>query len=114
MILIQVILISAFLYFLVRFLASPNSARMGAWKKILAASFSLLATALVLLPETANNIANFVGVGRGADLLLYLLTLAFVFTWLSVYMKSKQDEKQLVQLARKVALLEARLDRKGK
>ncbi len=114
MILIQVILISAFVYFLLRFLANPGSAQMAAWKKILGIAFVLLAATLVLLPETATQIAHFVGVGRGADLLLYLLTLAFVFTWLNMYMKSRQDEKQLVQLARKIALLEAKVDQKRK
>lgn len=107
MILIQVILIAGFLAFLFRVLANPSSYQLRAWIKILAILFVLLAIIAVISPNVTNNIARFVGVGRGADLLLYLLTLAFIFNMLSTYIQEKRLQKRIVLLARKIAILEA-------
>lgn len=108
MILIQLVLIIGFLLFLFRVLANPASYQLNAWVKILASLFVLVAIVAVLFPDTTNDIAHWVGVTRGADLLLYLLTLAFIFAMFNSYIQGKRQQKRIVQLARKVALLEAR------
>lgn len=107
MIAIQVILIAGFLLFMFRFLANPSSYQLRAWAKIFTLLFTVVAIGVVLSPESANTVAHLVGVTRGADLLLYLLTLCFIFVVLHLYIKNKQDQKRLVELARKVALLES-------
>lgn len=79
----------------------------SAWKKI---AIFLLAVAMivaVLFPNTTNNLAHIVGVGRGADLLLYVLTLAFTTTVLNSYIRQKDEQDALYRLARRVALLDA-------
>jgi hypothetical protein len=85
---------------------------MKAWMKIFGALFTLIAIGVVLFPNSSNRVAKWVGVGRGADLLLYLLTIAFIFTVLHIYIKGKQEERRLVILTRKVAILEAELKQK--
>jgi len=112
MILIQVVLIAAFILLLLKFLANPNSYQIKAWKKIIGILFVFLAIMAVLFPDLLNHIAHFFGVGRGADLLLYLVTLAFIFVVFSQYVSSKQEQKRLVKLARKLALLETELKSK--
>lgn len=107
MILIQTILIVAFLVILGRFLVNPNSYQMKAWQKIFAIMFFLAAIFSVLLPDDLNTVAHFVGVGRGADLLLYLLTLAFIFLVFHLYIGEKQNQRLLVSLARRVAIIDA-------
>ena len=114
MILIQAVLIIAFLALLFRFLADPGSYQIKAWKKIIGVLFVLMAIFAVLFPNILNSVAHFFGVGRGADLLLYLLTLAFIFVVFSQYVGSRQDQKRFVKLSRKVALLEADNDRNRK
>lgn len=111
MILIQAILIAGIIYLLVRFFSNPRSMQMRAWKKIVGLAFTILAIVVVLFPETSNDLAHTVGVGRGADLLLYCLTLAFIFVCINLYLRSKQEEQRLVKLARKVALLEAEVSK---
>lgn len=106
MILIQVLLIIAILAIFVRFLASGNSVKTQAWKKILLVGFTLIAIVCVLWPDMLNKTAHFLGVGRGADLLLYGLIVAFIFVQLNNYLKAKDEKKKLVALARKVAILE--------
>ena len=62
---------------------------------------------LVLFPELANAIANHIGVGRGADLMLYLLVLAVYAGALLVLAKFRRLEHQITELTRKIALYEA-------
>lgn len=115
MILIQVILIVGFLILLYRVLANPESYRLGAWLKILASLFVLVAIITVLFPNSTNTLAHALGVSRGADLLLYLLTLAFIFAMFNSYIRGKRQERRVVLLARKIAILEANVrNAKGK
>ena len=44
------------------------------------------------------------GVGRGADLLLYALVVAFLISILSEFRRNTRLERQITQLARRVAL----------
>ncbi len=62
---------------------------------------------LVLFPELANYAASLVGVGRGADLLLYLLVLAVYAGGLLVLAKFRRIERQMTDLVRQIALREA-------
>jgi hypothetical protein len=107
MILIQVILIVGFLVFLSRVLANPSSYQIKAWTKIFAILFVVAAIVTVVFPNSTNSLARLLGVSRGADLLLYLLTLAFIFSVLSGYMQEKRLQKRIVILARKIAIIEA-------
>jgi len=114
MIFIQVVLIAGFLIFLLMVLANPSSYHLKAWTKILATLFVLAAIITVMFPETTNTIAHWAGVTRGADLLLYMLTLAFIFFIFSSYLQGKRQQRRIVLLARKIALLEADNRYKGK
>jgi len=104
---IQLILILGFLIFLFRVLANPGSHQLRAWTKIVVILFVLAAILAILFPDTTNTIANWMGVKRGADLLLYLLTLAFIFAIFYGYIQSKRLQKRIVSLARKIAIIEA-------
>lgn len=106
MILIQLILIVSILGVLMRFLSARNSFQIQAWKKVLLLLFGLTAIGLVLSPNILDGIAHLLGVGRGADLLLYGLTVAFIFEQLNNYMKEKEEQRRLVVLARKIAIAE--------
>jgi len=104
---IQALLIICFLLLLARFLINPRSLRIQAWKKIIGIVFVLVAIAFIVSPQQTNHLAHLFGVGRGADLLLYILTVAFIFTVSGQYLKNKQEEKRAIQLTRKIAILEA-------
>jgi hypothetical protein len=108
MIVIQVVLIISFLTFFLWFLSNPTSHQISAWIKILTLLFTFLAILAVIFPDLSNNIANAFGVKTGANLLLYALTLAFIFAVVSIYLKNKRDEKRLALIVRRLALLEAK------
>lgn len=106
MILIQLILIVSILGVLIRFLSARNSFQTQAWKKVLLLFFGLTAIGLVLSPNILDGMAHLLGVGRGADLLLYGLTIAFIFEQLNNYIKEKEEQRKLVVLTRKIAIAE--------
>jgi len=102
---IIVILIGTGIY-LVR---STPSARHLAIRRL----FVLLTIAggvvLVLWPGLSSWIASLVGIGRGADLLFYLAIVAGLIYVVNEYKRSVQLARANTQLAREIALTEARL-----
>jgi hypothetical protein len=106
-VLIQIILIVAALGLLVVLLRSRTSARTRAWKKLILILLTAVAVASILRPELTQRAANVVGVGRGTDLLLYLLTAVFLYVVVGFYLRFRDVERQLTLLARQLALDEA-------
>src|SRR5699024_10287774 len=57
---------------------STTDARHQAVRRVLLALFALVTAAAILFPAIVGRVAELVGVGRGTDLLLYLLVIAFL------------------------------------
>lgn len=66
--------------------------------------FWLLAGFVAVLPQTADALARFVGVGRGADAVIYVSLAAIFYLIFRVYVKIQQVESEITQLVRKIAL----------
>ena len=69
-----------------------------------------LAAAAVIFPELTNDIAHAVGVGRGADLITYLVEIGLLFVVVHYYMKFVEHQAQITQLVREIALLRGELE----
>ena len=104
---VQIILVLTALFVIFTTLSNHKSHGGRAWKKIALILFSLLMLIAVLFPEITNALANTVGVGRGADLLLYATVVAFILYVLNSYIQQKDKTDTLHKLARKVALIDA-------
>lgn len=63
----------------------------------------------ILRPDDTTIVANWVGVDRGTDLMLYALIMAFAFTTLSAYMRFKDIELKYARLARAVVIANAQV-----
>jgi hypothetical protein len=61
----------------------------------------------VVNPEWTNRIAHALGVGRGADLILYLLFPTTITLFLYLYRKNRELHEKLTNLARSIALQQA-------
>ena len=61
---------------------------------------------LVWMPEEATHIAHFVGVGRGADLIMYVWILISFSVWLLIYLATRDQLQLITALARNIALKE--------
>lgn len=109
MLLFQFLLIAIVLVAVIFALRSVPGERSLALKRIVGILVGAAAIAAILFPELLSDIASFFGIGRGADLLLYLFVLAaLVFAIASMRSKARSDAR-VTELARAVALMEARL-----
>lgn len=104
---VQLLLIAGIAAVVLSFLRNRNAARIQAGKKVLFALFVVACIASVAQPEMLTRIANAVGVGRGADLVLYALVVAFAFVSLNTYLKFKDMEARVTVLARQLAISQA-------
>lgn len=105
---IQALLIVSVLALLVYLLRSRGSSRSKAWVKVGYVAFVAVSIYAILRPDDTTVVANWLGVDRGADLITYMLIIAFAFTTLSAYMRFKDIELKYARLARAVALQNAR------
>lgn len=105
--LIQVILILSTVGVLLLLLRQRATARTRAWKKLIMVALALAAVTSILNPELTTKVANLVGVGRGADLILYLLVAVFLYVTVGFYLRFRDLERQLTVLARRLAVDEA-------
>lgn len=104
---VQVLLLVGAAVLLMVFLRGRNTMRFRAGKKLLLGLFAVVFVVAVVLPDTLTAAANVLGVGRGADLLLYALVVAFFYVSLNTYLKFKDLELRNTRLARRVAIMEA-------
>ncbi|MFV0407811.1 MAG: DUF2304 domain-containing protein [Propioniciclava sp.] len=89
------------------FVARQRGTVISALKKIGILVLALVAVISVLWPAVTTQVAGWLGIGRGADLLLYAVTAAFVVYALTQYTRAQSNRRTLHQLARRVALLDA-------
>lgn len=58
-------------------------------------------------PEILARIANFLGIGRGVDLVLYVSILVFFIAFFVVYLRFRRLDEQLTQIVRHLAIRDA-------
>lgn len=104
---IQFLLVPAIVLAVVLSLRSRNSVRGQARRKILAALTVAAGVLSVIFPGVLQGLANWSGVTRGTDLLLYGLAIVLIYLVGSVSVRFREHEARLVRLAREVALTEA-------
>lgn len=105
--LIQFLLILAALVLFTFFLRRSHTAKLQAFKRIGFLLFCAFGVLAVLKPDLMTWLAHQVGVGRGTDLLLYMLTVVFAFFSLNTYLRFKDTERRLTKLARAMAIRDA-------
>lgn len=90
------------------FLARPTGGdRHLALRRLFMGVFVLVAVVSILFPQWLSWLANLIGVGRGADLLLYALVLAFLITVATSYRRNVATNRRITQLAREITLSRA-------
>jgi hypothetical protein len=62
---------------------------------------------LVLNPDLSTRLSHFIGIGRGADLLLYIIIIFSLFRFVHLAAQLKKVERQITALTRKIALADA-------
>lgn len=102
--LVQLLLLAATLVLAFYFLTNRRKARAKAGVKLGFVLFIVAAVWAVLRPDDLTVLANWLGVDRGTDLLLYVVVIAFLFTTMSTWIRFREQELRYARLARAVAL----------
>ena len=86
---------------------SSAGARHQAIRRIFMALFAAVAVYFIIFPSAATNVARIVGVGRGADLLLYALVVAFFSFVATSFKRVASMERRITELSRQLAISRA-------
>ena len=106
LVIIQVVLI-ALVVLVVAQLFRSRGARAQAIRRIGLVVFAAFAAVSILFPDVWTRLAHVVGVGRGTDLVLYALVVAFLSFTVTTYLRFRDLETNYTRLARRIALTEA-------
>lgn len=109
LVLIQVLLIAVVVAVVARLFRSRGQ-RAQAIRRIGLLLFAAFAVVSILFPTVWNRIAHSVGVGRGTDMVLYALVVAFLSFTVTTYVRFRDLETRYTKLARRLALDEADRD----
>jgi len=109
--LIQIVLVVAIAVVTVLLTRSTVDSRHQAIRRLLLVGFVVVAGLSVLFPEWLTYLANLLDVGRGTDLLLYALVIAFVSYIATSHRRANELARKITLLTRELSLAEARLSR---
>ncbi|MGW0748269.1 DUF2304 family protein [Streptomyces sp. NPDC002587] len=103
---IQLLLILGSVSMALMFIRTWGQAKNRAWKRIAFSVFVVVNVYAVLRPTDVTWVAQQLGVGRGTDLVLYVMVLAMGFLTLNTFLRFRSLEKKITDLARTVAINE--------
>lgn len=92
---------------IIAWLFAKRGAKQLAVRRLLIIAFAVFAVLTVIFPSMLTRVAHLVGVGRGADLLLYATVLVLLGFLALQEARTKAAEKRTTYLARRIALDEA-------
>jgi hypothetical protein len=104
--LIQILLV-AVIVVITAWLFVKRGAQQLAVRRLLILAFAAFAVLAVIFPSFVTRAAHLVGVGRGADLLLYATVVVLLGFLALEEARNKNAEKRTTYLARRMALDEA-------
>lgn len=107
MLIVQILLLLSVLAVLLVLGRRVHTVRIRALKRVAFLVFMAATVYGILRPGDTTWLANKVGVGRGADLLLYCLAIAFFAFVVNTYLRFRNLELRFAELVRAVALRDA-------
>jgi hypothetical protein len=105
---IQILLIAAVLGIAWRLLVGTGQRTQAVRRLGLLLLLGLVVYSIIDPSKTWTNLARALGIGRGADLILYGLAVAFFGFVVTTYKRFRAMETRYTRLARRIALDEAR------
>lgn len=77
------------------------------WLHVVGTMVWVVSAIAIAMPDSTNTIARALGIGRGADLLTYLLAIAYMATTFYFYHRNRQLTVDITSLTRHLALISA-------
>ena len=104
MLIIQIVLTLFFLFALVKVIGRWRAGDLSKGALVWWCLFWVAAGVVVLLPNSTAYFAKLAGIGRGADLVVYLSLAVIFFIIFRLMIKIEMLSKDITKLARKIAL----------
>ena len=101
---IQILITLFALFALVRTFRQFRAGRLSALWGAVWTLFWAAVIVLVFLPDTTQLLADVLGVGRGADLVIYVALIALFYLQFKLFVKIESVEQEISTLVRKIAL----------
>lgn len=106
MILFQILFTLFALFVLVKTVARYQAKELSARMLVFWILFWLLAETVVLSPHSADVVAYALGIGRGADLIIYVSLAALFFLFFRLLAQLEKQKREITKLTRKISLME--------
>ena len=71
---------------------------------VLATLLWIAAAITILIPNATTQVANRLGIGRGTDLVTYVVALAFLWSWFYFHQKITRTARHVTDLSRALAV----------
>lgn len=106
-IIVQIVLVLVVIFFSLMLIRGGTNAKHMAVRRIMVLLFAVSAVLSIFFPTMLSQLARFVGVGRGTDLMLYAFIVSFLVYMSTTHQRFRQMETTLTKLSRRIALDEA-------
>ncbi|HBH46391.1 MAG: hypothetical protein A2445_04825 [Candidatus Jacksonbacteria bacterium RIFOXYC2_FULL_44_29] len=103
---IQIILIGIIAVIIVKILQKYKSSAISIREFFLWVAFWLIVAVLVIFPNATQTVANWVGITRGVDLIVYLSVIVLYFSLFYILVRLERLERDITKIVRKMALKE--------
>lgn len=107
---IQYVLVIVLLAVLVHTLRRARQGALGRTAALLWSAFWVAGVVIVLRPEFATAFATFLGVGRGADAVIYVAIIAIFYLIFRIFLRLDRLDRDITSLVRTVSLMSERKD----
>ncbi len=102
--LIQVVIVVFALWALSRAFLRYKDKSLSVWELVFWAVIWLLVIWVGFSPDTPSAVAKLLGIGRPVDVIIYISLLLLFYLIFRIYVKLDQQERQMTEVVRKVAL----------
>ena len=104
--LIQILIVVFSLFAVTRVLRQFRQGALTIAWMIVWVVFWLVVCGVVLSPQITDTLARFVGVGRGADFMIYISIVALFYLAFRLFVKMEDNERETTRLVRKLGIEE--------
>ncbi|MFI7581705.1 DUF2304 domain-containing protein [Kocuria sp. M1N1S27] len=104
---VQILLVLAVAYGALALIRGGANAKHQAIRRVLGLAFFVFAALSIFFPNLLTEVAQFLGIGRGTDLVLYGFVVIFMITQATSALRNRQQEVNVTRLARHIAVAEA-------
>lgn len=106
MTLIQILIVAFALFAIARTFRQFRKGKLTLVFLFLWMTFWVIVGVVVVLPQTTDTLARFVGVGRGVDAIMYVSIIALFYAVFRLLVRIEEVEREITKLVRTLAIEE--------